>query len=156
MLCMYKASFVCKEGFSSQVQSECPVRSHETLILSPSLSLSLSLSLSHTHTHTHTDHHVYVWHHRRETPVIVLKGHSRAVNCVAWNPTCHDMLASASDDGTVRLWGTEEQMRVQQRLREAEAREQAAQVCVCVCVCVQCSYRDCAMEAGSTIVMTSS
>lgn len=73
------------------------------------------------------DHHVYVWHHRRETPVIVLKGHSRAVNCVAWNPAHHDMLASASDDGTVRLWGTEEQMRVQQRLREAEAREQAAQ-----------------------------
>ena len=30
-------------------------------------------------------------------------------------------------------------MRVQQRLREAEAREQAAQVCVCVCVC-PCVY----------------
>ena len=71
------------------------------------------------HSPTHTlfsplpDHHVYVWHHSRENPVIVLKGHSRAVNCVSWNPVYHDMLASASDDGTVRIWGTEERMKAQ-------------------------------------------
>ncbi len=76
------------------------------------------------------DHHVYVWQHRRETPVIVLKGHSRVVNCVAWNPSFHHMLASASDDGAVRLWGTEEQMRTQQerqRLQEAQERLQQTQ-----------------------------
>ena len=34
------------------------------------------------------------------------------------------MLASASDDGTVRVWGTEEQMKLQQHhLKLQEARE---------------------------------
>lgn len=83
------------------------------------------------HTHTHTDHHVYIWHHRRESPVIVLRGHSRAVNCVSWNPTRHHMLASASDDGTVRIWGTEDQMKAQhqyQREREKEKEERRQQV----------------------------
>ena len=97
------------------------------------------------HGPTHTlfsplpDHHVYVWHHSRENPVIVLKGHSRAVNCVSWNPVHHDMLASASDDGTVRIWGTEERMKAQlevernrERISEAErarADEVRDQIC---------------------------
>ena len=70
-----------------------------------------------------TDHNVYVWHSRQETPVIVLKGHSRTVNCVSWNPVHYDLLASASDDGTVRIWSTKERLKVQieyQRLRESE------------------------------------
>lgn len=72
----------------------------------------------HVHVSTHytcacTDHHIYVWHHRRETPIIILKGHSRPVSCVSWNPVHHNTLASASDDGTVRIWGTEEQMKAQ-------------------------------------------
>ena len=46
-----------------------------------------------------SDHRVYVWNHRRETPVIVLQGHNRTVNCVTWNPVHQTMIASASDDG---------------------------------------------------------
>lgn len=81
------------------------------------LFLSL-LYIVHIHIPTHytcacTDHHIYVWHHRRETPIIILKGHSRPVSCVSWNPVHHNTLASASDDGTVRIWGTEEQMKAQ-------------------------------------------
>ena len=51
------------------------------------------------------DHKVYIWHTRREMPVAVLEGHSRTVNCVHWNPKVPSMLASASDDGSVRIWG---------------------------------------------------
>ena len=62
-----------------------------------------------------SDNQVYVWHCRREMPVVVLQGHTRPVNCVAWNPVTLDMIASASDDGSVRLWGTEEELK---RLQE--------------------------------------
>uniref|UniRef100_S4RAG9 WD repeat-containing protein 26 n=1 Tax=Petromyzon marinus TaxID=7757 RepID=S4RAG9_PETMA len=51
------------------------------------------------------DHKVYVWHRKQEQPVAVLAGHTRAVSCVSWNPRVPSMLASASDDGTVRIWG---------------------------------------------------
>ena len=57
--------------------------------------------------------------------MIVLKGHSRAVNSVSWNPVCHNMLASASDDGTVRVWGTEEQMKA--RLEMERERERVSE-----------------------------
>lgn len=50
------------------------------------------------------DNKVYVWHLKREKPISVLKGHTRTVNCVSWNPRYHHMLASASDDTTVRIW----------------------------------------------------
>ena len=52
-----------------------------------------------------TDNKVYIWHMRRETPIAILEGHNRTVNCVHWNPALPGMLASASDDGTVRIWG---------------------------------------------------
>ena len=70
------------------------------------------------------DGNVYVWRNGKEKPALVLRGHSRTVNCVAWDPVHHATLASASDDGrcspcvamslmmcpvagTVRVWGKE-------------------------------------------------
>lgn len=58
------------------------------------------------------DNKVYIYHVRRDDPIAVLTGHSRTVNCVAWNPVYHQVLASASDDNTVRLWGPSPQSRV--------------------------------------------
>ena len=80
-------------------------------------------SVYYTSQHTYTDHHIYVWHHRRETPIIVLKGHSRPVSCVSWNPVHHNMLASASDDGTVRIWGTEEQVKAQLQYQQEKGEQ---------------------------------
>ncbi|XP_064490084.1 WD repeat-containing protein 26-like isoform X2 [Ornithodoros turicata] len=51
------------------------------------------------------DNKVYIWHIKWEKPITVLQGHTRSVNCVSWNPAHPSMLASASDDATVRIWG---------------------------------------------------
>lgn len=61
------------------------------------------------------DNKVYIWHIKREVPIAVLVGHTRTVNCVTWNPTYPGMLASASDDGTVRIWGPAERYRTKEQ-----------------------------------------
>lgn len=48
---------------------------------------------------------VYIWHMNGEEPIAVVSGHTRCVNAVSWNPVHHDVLVSASDDFTLRLWG---------------------------------------------------
>ncbi|GBP84966.1 WD repeat-containing protein 26 [Eumeta japonica] len=48
---------------------------------------------------------VYIWHINGEEPIAVVSGHTRCVNAVSWNPVHHDVLVSASDDYSLRLWG---------------------------------------------------
>lgn len=51
------------------------------------------------------DNRVYIWNVRKEQPIQILEGHTRSVTCVSWNPEHHGMIVSASDDGTLRVWG---------------------------------------------------
>jgi WD40 repeat protein len=53
---------------------------------------------------------VYIWHIRNEQPIATLTGHTRTVNCVAWNPVYPQMLVSVSDDCTVRVWGPKDKV----------------------------------------------
>ncbi len=47
---------------------------------------------------------VYIWNRLTSDLIVSLRGHTGPVNAVAWSPTVPGMLASASDDRTVRLW----------------------------------------------------
>eukprot|EP01135_Chromosphaera_perkinsii_P001218 Nk52_evm17s162 gene=Nk52_evmTU17s162 len=47
---------------------------------------------------------VYIWNEKDSTPIDCLIGHTQTVNCVSWSPADPHMLASASDDHTIRIW----------------------------------------------------
>lgn len=55
------------------------------------------------------DNKVCIWHIKREEPLAKLSGHTKTVNCVSWNPVFPSLLASASDDATIRIWGPKPQ-----------------------------------------------
>lgn len=50
------------------------------------------------------DENVVIWNADKSEPVRCLRGHTGTVNAVSWNPKYHGMLASGSDDGTIRIW----------------------------------------------------
>lgn len=51
------------------------------------------------------DGSVYVWQGESSEPFEVLAGHNETVNAVAWNPvSSRKIIASCSDDWTVRIW----------------------------------------------------
>lgn len=50
------------------------------------------------------DSNVYIWRLDEEVVVNILPGHTKMVNAVSWNSAHGSMLASASDDGTIRIW----------------------------------------------------
>jgi WD40 repeat protein len=52
---------------------------------------------------------VRLWHWPSETHLRDVKGHTGPVNCVTWSPTDPQLIVTASDDGTVRVWGPAEQ-----------------------------------------------
>ncbi|KAI8371809.1 WD40-repeat-containing domain protein [Blakeslea trispora] len=52
------------------------------------------------------DNRVYIWSRDNETLLEELEGHENTVNCVSWCPVEPMQFVSASDDHTIRVWGS--------------------------------------------------
>ncbi|KAG0350937.1 hypothetical protein BG005_009555, partial [Podila minutissima] len=67
------------------------------------------------------DSKIHLWHRDNGHLVQTFEGHTKAVTCVAWHPTNPTMFASASDDHTIRIWGTpEDAERDMERTRDVD------------------------------------
>lgn len=53
------------------------------------------------------DSSIYIWNRKSGSLIETLTGHSGTVGAVSWNPKVPGMLASGSDDHTVRIWGSD-------------------------------------------------
>ncbi|KAI8054888.1 WD40-repeat-containing domain protein [Thamnidium elegans] len=56
------------------------------------------------------DNRVYIWSRENETLLETLEGHDNTVNCVSWCPVEPMQFVSASDDHTIRVWGSQSSM----------------------------------------------
>jgi len=64
------------------------------------------------------DNNIYIWRASTGELIDRLEGHDSCVNCVSWNPVIPGIFASASDDGTVKVWYSK---------KTSEARKSASQ-----------------------------